>query len=179
MINQSLFRKILLNLASIKNNKIIYKKMKKLKLITTALVILTLLLVSCSKSSSAEDTTPVAKELFLSYKYNGTVYKSVPETVTTLKRTIFGQNGTNPIRNLFLYTPITVTVGSYPIVDNVSDDNAYEASYNDGTNSILGKSGTIKITLSDSQYIEGTFEFSETINNVTNTITEGSFRATK
>jgi major membrane immunogen (membrane-anchored lipoprotein) len=152
-------------------------KMKNRIAILIAFVISSLLLVSCSKSNT--DETPQPKETFISYKYNGVVYKSVPSTLTSLKTTFFGQTGTNPIRNIYLYTPITVAVGSFAIVDKASDDKTFGARYSDDVININGVSGTIKITLSDSQYIEGTFEFSETVNNVTKAITEGSFRALK
>jgi major membrane immunogen (membrane-anchored lipoprotein) len=153
-------------------------KMKNRITILIAFVISSMLVASCSKKDTT-DNTPQPKETFISYKYNGVVYKSVPSTLTSLKTTFFGQTGTNPIRNIYLYTPVTVTVGSFPIVDKASDDKTFGARYSDDVININGVSGTIKITLSDSQYIEGTFEFSETVNNVTKAITEGSFRALK
>jgi hypothetical protein len=154
--------------------------MKTVKVLATALVMLSLVFSSCSKSDTT-DNTPQPKETFISYKYNGVVYRSVPSTVTSLKRAIVAQYGTAPVKLLTISTPIIVGVGSFDIVDKASNVDVYGASFTDyATNaSIIGKSGTVKITLSDTQYIEGTFEFSETVNNVTNAITEGSFRALK
>ena len=100
--------------------------MKKILLIAALFIALT----SCSKKEdetpTAPSTPPTSTELFIQYTYNGVIYRQTPETLNSLRKTIFAYMGINGTLNkINLYMPITPAVGTFNITDSPSNINAY------------------------------------------------------
>ncbi len=132
---------------------------------------------SCSKSSSAEDTTPTTDN-FIKFKFKNVQYVYEPETVTSLSKLI---QGFDLSRRITIWLPLNYTVGTHQIVYAPSNLTTYEAKYSENSPALDfdGTSGTITITAVTSTTIEGTFSFSGTQGGVNYQITEGSFKAPK
>lgn len=84
----------------------------------------------------------------------------------------------NTYKKISLWTPLNVTTGIHPVVFDLSNlETTYQVSFGfmPEFSNADATSGTINITIANSEKIEGTFNFSGTSNGETFTVTEGSF----
>jgi hypothetical protein len=159
------------------------KTLKKFMFLAVAVFALALS-SSCSSDNSSDDTeNPGSTEEFIKFKYKENVYSFEPAVLTSLNTNIMGFSGSeNTLKRISLWTPNNVTVGSHPIVFDLSKlETTYQATFSfmPEINNASATSGTMIITVNDDKKIEGTFNFSGTSGENTFTVTEGSFRILK
>ena len=158
------------------------KVLKRIVFLAIAVFSLTLS-SSCSSDSSDGDSVGSA-EGFIKYKYNGVMYTfEDPALITSLNTNIMGNSGIDDTyKKISLWTPLNITTGSHPIVYDLSNiETTYQATFSfmPSVNNRNATSGTINITVNNSERIEGTFNFSGTNGGETFTVTDGSFRVEK
>jgi len=159
------------------------KTLKKFMFLAVAVFALALS-SSCSSDNSSDDTeNPDSTEEFIKFKYKEKFYSFEPAVLTSLNTNIMGSSGSGTtLKRISLWTPNNVTVGSHPIVFDLSNlETTYQVTFSfmPEIDNADAKSGTMNITVNDAKKIEGTFNFSGTSGENTFTVTEGSFRILK
>lgn len=148
------------------------------KVMFLAFAVFALALSSCSSDDSSDGNQ--TEEDYIKFKYKGTTYtfdsgyQSSGGSIQVIGMT--GQDDAH--KRIVLWLPINPTVGSHTVVDDIgSIGETYQATFIFmGTdNSFNATAGTIKITANNSKRIEGTFNFSGTLNGETAQVTEGKF----
>lgn len=160
------------------------KNLKKIMFLAFAVFSLTLSSSCSSEDSSKDSDDQEAAEGFIKYKYNGVAYTfEDPALLTSGSINIMGDSGMDDTyKKISLWAPSSITTGSHPIVYDLEHmETTYQATFSfmPNVNNRSATSGTINITVNNSEKIEGTFNFSGTNGEGTFTVTEGSFRVLK
>ena len=146
-----------------------------MKKLFALLTVFTLILTGCSSDSEGSET-----EIYLKFKVNGQNYNFDPETLTSMKKLVRGdQGGDNEYKSISLWMPEEVTEGTYSFSDTPSDLETFNASYSSAGEDIYidATSGTITITSVTDDYVKGTFSFSGDNEGTTVNVTNGEFKA--
>jgi hypothetical protein len=157
--------------------------MKNLKkIVFFAIAVFAFVLSSSCSSDDAPKENPdeiQTKGEFIKFKYKGTSYSFEPGVSSSLNLLIKGSQGIdNTYKSIGLWMPLIVTKGSHPIVLDLSKlETTYQVdfAFMPEFSNVNATSGTMNITLVNSERIEGTFNFSATKNGAAVEVTEGSF----
>jgi hypothetical protein len=152
------------------------------KVMFLAIAVFALALSSSCSSNDSSDESQTETD-FIKFKYKGTSYTFDSGYQTSETLDISGSEGIdNTYKKISLWMPLDATVGSHPVVYDLSNlETTYQANFTfmPSINNFNATAGTIKITVNDSKKIEGTFNFSGTKDEQTIEITEGSFSISK
>lgn len=152
------------------------------KVMFLAIAVFALALSSSCSSNDSSDESQTETD-FIKFKYKGTSYTFDSGYQTSETLDISGSEGIdNTYKKISLWMPLDATVGSHPVVYDLSNlETTYQANFTfmPSINNFNATAGTIKITVNDSKKIEGTFNFSGTKDGQTIEITEGSFSISK
>lgn len=149
------------------------------KIMFFAIVVFTLTFSSsCSNNDSSDDNQTTGE--YIKFKYNGTFYTFDPSILSSENINIMGDEGINDTyKKISLWIPLNVTTGSHPIVFDLSHlETTYQVSFGfmPAFSNADASSGTMNVTAVNNEKIEGTFNFSGTVNGQAFTVTEGTFR---
>lgn len=155
------------------------KNLKKIMFFAIAVFALALS-SSCSSNDSDEDLT---QNDFLKFKYEGKNYSFKPAVLTSESINIMINEGIDDnYKKLSLWMPLNPTVGSHPIVDDLSNlTTTYQVSisFMPELNNVNAKYGVVVITTNNDKKIEGTFSFTGVSDGKDFEVTEGSFSISK
>jgi len=150
------------------------------KLLYLFLALFSLSFVACSSDSSVVNADDI---LYIKFTANGVNYDFEPETITSLRKLIAGNQEVGTVfTRLSLWMPVTPTVGSHALTNDTPTDanlgTLHIAELWVGNDTYAATSGTLVVTEIDNEYIKGTFTFTGNDGNgVTISVTNGSFRA--
>lgn len=154
--------------------------MKKLSYLF--LVLFSISFLGCSSdddSSGGNDDN----SLYIRFTLNGEDYDFEPETLTSLRTLILGDEDVNNVyTRISLWMPAEPSTGTHTISDDFPSDanlsTLYSANVWIGEEVIDASSGILVITELGDEYVKGTFSFTGTNDEgTTATVTNGSFRA--
>lgn len=147
------------------------------KVMFLAFAVFALALSSCSSDDSSDGNQTETD--YIKFKYKGTTYTFDSGYQSSLTLDVIGSEGIDgTYKQIALWMPLDASVGSHPVVYDLSNmTTTYQASFTFmGTdNTFNATSGTIKITANNSKRIEGTFNFSGTMNGQIVEVTDGKF----
>lgn len=159
--------------------------MKKLSFLLFAFISISFL------GCSSDDDSPTPEEgnpdtsLYLRFTLNGTEYDFEPETLTSQRTLILGNETVNEVYSrISLWMPNEPSLGTHEISDDFPSEanltTLYSADVWIGEEVIDASSGTLVITELSDDYVKGTFSFTGTNEEgTTATVTNGSFRSNR
>lgn len=151
------------------------KNLKKVMFLVVA--IFALALSSCSSDDSSDENQTETD--YIKFKYKGTAYAFDSGYQSSMTLDVIGSEGIDDsYKQIALHMPLDPSVGSHTVVYDLSNlTTTYQASFTfmGIDNTFNATSGTIKITTNNSERIEGTFNFSGTLDGQKVEITDGSF----
>ncbi|MCA6422830.1 MAG: hypothetical protein IM568_08450 [Flavobacterium sp.] len=155
--------------------------MKKLSFLF--FVLLSIGIIGCSSDDDSSGGGNQDNSVYIRFTLNGEEYDFDPETLTSLRTLILGDEEVNNVyTRISLWMPEEPSLGTHTISDDFPSDanlaTLYSANVWIGEEVIDASSGVLVITELGDEYVKGTFSFTGTNDEgTTATVTNGSFRA--